>query len=100
MRACDSCGVTTQPRDGGPRQTRMGVCRLASTRGLTDTCQHIPRERGGGTGGPVGTIYALDIGIIGRDAATYVVNLLQGPKPECLPVEQRAKFELVIGCYS
>jgi ABC-type uncharacterized transport system substrate-binding protein len=48
----------------------------------------------------VGTVYALDIGTFGRDAATCVDNFLQGSKPGSLPVEQHAKFGFVTDCYS
>lgn len=44
----------------------------------------------------MGMVYALDIGTIGRDAATCVDNLLQGSKPGELPVEVNSKLEFVI----
>lgn len=40
--------------------------------------------------------YSIDFGELYRHAARYVVKILQGTKPEDLPVEEPTKFELAI----
>ena len=40
--------------------------------------------------------FAPDLAAIGRSAAPYIVKILKGTKPRDLPVQEPAKFELVI----